>query len=271
MKKLKIVLTSFLAAVLLTVTTTAYEAVNIRLNGDDTEIGALLIGSTTYVPFDAANEALSYGTAQISGSADEMRAATPFASIKATSGECYLEAEGRYFGGSRSIVISGMLYVPIRSLAKAYNADVKWHDATRSVDLFGKKNDFAVSGEQYYASDEIYWLSRIIHAEAGAEPLEGKILVGNVILNRVESDEFPNTIYGVIFDKEHGVQFTPTINGMVYNEPSEESIIAAKLCLDSYYISRSALYFLNPVLATNFWIPANRTYLTTVGCHDFYA
>ena len=66
------------------------------------------------------------------------------------------------------------------------------------------------------------WLSRILYAEANTEPLAGKIAVGNVIMNRVKSPEFPDTIYSVIFDRKYGVQFTPVANGSVYNNANEE-------------------------------------------------
>ncbi len=271
MKKLRLIICAVLCAALFSVGTHAYESIDVRLNGADTEIGALLIGSTTYVPFDAANESLSFGNAKVSGDAAVMRATTPFATISARAGDCYIEAAGRYLGGNNVVNVSGMLYVPIRTLAKAYNANVEWRADTRSVDLYATAGESIISGDEFYSSDEVYWLSRIISAEAGSEPMDGKILVGNVVLNRVESEEFPNTIYGVIFDREWGVQFTPTENGTVYNVPTADSIVAAKLCLDSYYISRSAMYFLNPERATNFWVPANRPYLMTVGCHDFYS
>ncbi len=101
--------------------------------------------------------------------------------------------------------------------------------------------------------------------------MKGKILVGNVVLNRVVSEEFPSTIYDVIFDCKYGVQFTPVANGTVYNEPNADSVAAAKICLDDYYISREALYFLNPRIATNFWIPQNCTFIMSVGGHDFYS
>ena len=57
-----------------------------------------------------------------------------------------------------------------------------------------------------YSENDLYWLSRIIEAEASGESFSGKIAVGNCVLNRVKSSEFPNTIYDVIFDKNHGVQ-----------------------------------------------------------------
>ena len=55
--------------------------------------------------------------------------------------------------------------------------------------------------------------------------------MGNVVLNRVASKQFPNTIYDVIFDTKYAVQFEPTANGTVYNTPSKDSISAAKRVL----------------------------------------
>lgn len=57
-----------------------------------------------------------------------------------------------------------------------------------------------------YNAVDYYWLSRIISAESQGEPLEGQIAVGNVVLNRVESDQFPDTIAGVVFDQKYAVQ-----------------------------------------------------------------
>ncbi len=248
----------------------SYENIDIRLDGNTAQIGALLIGTTTYVPFDDANTAFSNGTARIGGSTDEMYAESPFVTVRAGNSHCYIEAEGRYIGASKSVEINGMLYVPIRSLAKAYGADVKWDDDTRSVDVY-RSSKVIESGDKYYRADEVYWLSRIISAEARGESMEGKILVGNVILNRVKSPEFPDTIYGVIFDNRFGVQFTPTADKSIYVEPTADSVIAAKICLDGYSLSDKALYFLNPAWATSFWVPNNRPYIMTVGSHDFYA
>jgi len=78
-------------------------------------------------------------------------------------------------------------------------------------------------------------------------------------------------VYDVIFDNDNGVQFTPTVNGAIHEEPNEDSVTAAKLCLDGYRISDQVLYFLNPDLASNFWVPQNCTYIMTIGDHDFYS
>ena len=114
-------------------------------------------------------------------------------------------------------------------------------------------------------------MSRIIYAEAGAEPFLGQLAVGNVVLNRTRSEKFPDTIYGVIFDRKYGVQFTPTENGRIYCVPSEESILAAKACLEGYTVSDRILYFIYEEIATSFWVPNNCTFVMGIGCHDFYS
>ena len=119
--------------------------------------------------------------------------------------------------------------------------------------------------------DAVYWLSRIIEAESGGEPFKGKVAVGEVILNRVKSDEFPDTIWSVIFDDKFGIQFEPVANGTIYNTPSNESIEAAKTALNGSNYVGNCLYFLNPKVAESTWITKNREYYTTIANHEFYA
>lgn len=120
-------------------------------------------------------------------------------------------------------------------------------------------------------NDDLYWLSRIIHSEAQGESYQGKVAVGNVIINRVNSSLFPNTIKGVIFDRQNGyTQFSPVLDGTIYNNPDAESIRAAKEALNGARPVGDALYFLNPRKSTNFWIVKNRKLMTTIGLHDFY-
>ena len=91
------------------------------------------------------------------------------------------------------------------------------------------------------------------------------------MLNRVKSSEFPNTIYGVIFDRKNGVQFTPVANGTIYKSPDKESIAAARACLEGGTLNSDILFFMNASLAESFWISSQRRYVMTVGNHDFYA
>lgn len=118
--------------------------------------------------------------------------------------------------------------------------------------------------------DDLYWLSRIVHAEAQGEPYTGKLAVANTILNRVKSSQFPNTIWGVIFDTKYGVQYTPTVNGAIYNTPNADSVRAAREALEGKSVVGNAMYFCNPKKAPGNWIMQNRPYYTTIGNHAFY-
>lgn len=191
--------------------------------------------------------------------------------LTAQKGSSYMVANGRYLWCTEGIFTeNGTMYVPLRAISKAFGFDCRWSEEDRAAYLTRQRGAL-VSADSYYHAEDIYWLSRIIHAEAQGEPFRGKLAVGTVILNRVADEQFPDRLYDVIFDRKHGVQFTPTVNGQIYKTPSEESVIAAKLCLDGYRLSDNVLYFLNPRLASNFWIPNNCTFVASIGGHDFYS
>lgn len=186
------------------------------------------------------------------------------------SGALYIWANGHYFYTVEAVQNwNGSLYVPIRPLARAFNAALAWNSSLRAVELKSGAGKPLVAWANYN-EDDLYWLARIISAESKGEPLKGQIAVGNVVLNRVRHKSYPNTIYGVIFDRKHGTQFSPVSFGTIYNEPSASSVIAAKICLEGYSISNSALFFMNPRIATTNWISKNRPYAFTIGNHDFY-
>jgi N-acetylmuramoyl-L-alanine amidase len=231
-----------------------------------------LIEGVTYVPFRAFCELQGCGTVGWDAASRTAYAVTKNGThiYAHADGALYIRYGERYFYTASPVrLVNDRLYIPIRPLAKCFGLDVAWSAKTRSVALQSTggsvRDDVGV-----YASDELYWLARIIQAEAGGESLKGKLAVGNVVLNRVRSREFPNTVYGVIFDRKFGVQFTPTVNGAIYNEPSVESAIAARLCLEGYTLSDDILYFFNPAIANSFWISQNRPYAFRIGNHVFY-
>jgi len=128
----------------------------------------------------------------------------------------------------------------------------------------------ASRGTTYTATD-LYWLSRIINAEAEAEPYEGKLAVGNVIMNRVKSASFPNTVKGVIFEYYHSIpQFSPVADGTIYNAPNADSIKAAKAVFSGTNVVGSATYFFNPDKSEGTWIVKNKTLVKRIGNHVFY-
>lgn len=237
------------------------------LNGE-----AYLISGITYIPLrsicDEMGDAVEWDektrTASVRGINMEARV---------TEGKHYIEVNGRYFYCQNgNIIIDGRIYVPIRVISKAYGLDVLWEMTSRGgvvhLEKTGKRAD---SAENTYDADVLYWLSRIISAESRGESLEGQIAVGNVVMNRARHESFPDTVYDVIFDKKFGVQFTPTVNGTIYEEPYEISVIAAKICLEGYTMSEDIIYFLNIEASQNLWVPNNRDFVMTLGCHTFYS
>ena len=255
-----------------------YEAVPIYLDGKEIVNGnALLIDSITYVPLrafcDEGAESTYSGEFKIYWDGKTSSAVVEGKGLYliATQGKCYITVNGRYFYTVGNILnIDGRIYVPIRPMAKALGLELFWNAAERSVVLTSTGERILSSAEVYSESD-VYWLSRIICAEAGGEPFLGKIAVGNVVLNRKRSPSYPNTIYGVIFDRKYGTQFTPAATGTIYNSPNTDSIIAAKICLEGYSLSNTAMFFLNPRIATNFWIVMTRPFEFSIGNHDFYS
>ena len=191
--------------------------------------------------------------------------------IQVTVGQQYLIANGRYlYIPDKCFMYENNTMVPVRQLAKAFGASVGWNNATKTVTISAKGAPIE-SGGTIYDQDELYWLSRIIFSESGAEVLEGQIGVGNVVLNRVTSSLYPCTIHDVVFDTLYGVQFTPIASGTIHKTPSEKSVIAAKLVLDGAVTTGDSLFFLNEAIATSTWIVYNRDFVVTIGDHSFYA
>lgn len=245
--------------------------VAVTLDGKSVLTGqTVLINSVTYVPVRAFSELLGADSVTWNASTSTATIKKGTLSIFVSGGALYVGANGRYFFTVERILnINNRLFVPIRAIASAFSATVEWNNSTRSVAVTSSKKTLT-SGTKYYNPDDLYWLSRIISAEAAGEPLKGQIAVGNVVLNRKNSRQYPNTVWGVIFDRKHGTQFSPVSMGTIYNTPSATSVIAAKICLEGYSVDTDILFFMNPRIATTNWISKNRPYAFTIGNHHFY-
>ncbi|WP_096199885.1 cell wall hydrolase [Bacillus sp. FJAT-45350] len=113
---------------------------------------------------------------------------------------------------------------------------------------------------------EIDLVARIVRAEAQTEPFEGKVAVANVVLNRVESDQFPDTVEEVIYQPR---QFQPVANGQVNRPADEESIEAVEAALTGMgEVSEDTLFFYNPDIATSRWLDSRET-SNVIGQHVF--
>lgn len=124
-------------------------------------------------------------------------------------------------------------------------------------------------------SDEIDILSKIVEAEAGNQDDEGRLLVANVVLNRMESEKFPDSVKEVVLQQENGVsQFSPVANGRIWQvKISEETKKAVERALSGEDISEGALYFVSRKYADSEkmkWFDNHLTYLFEHGGHEFF-
>lgn len=131
-------------------------------------------------------------------------------------------------------------------------------------------NDISNQNISYAATSntsDIQLMARAINGEARGEPYEGQVAVGAVILNRVKSSQFPNTIVGVIYQSG---AFTAVSDGQI-NVPIEEGSTvykAAKDAMNGWDPTGGCIYYFNPNTATNKWI-WSRPQVKTIGKHIF--
>ena len=118
-------------------------------------------------------------------------------------------------------------------------------------------------------ADVTQLLARLINGEARGEPYEGQVAVGAVVLNRVKSPQFPNTIAGVIYQKG---QFSCVTDGQFDKPIDKASTVykAAKEAMNGSDPSNGAVYFYNPKTAKSKWLFTLKT-LKTIGSHRFAA
>lgn len=130
--------------------------------------------------------------------------------------------------------------------------------------------------KKYQLSDKDYdALLRIVEAEAGGEDQDGKLLVANVVLNRVNNELFPDTVWEVVMQKERGIaQFSPTVDGRYQNvRVSEDTVAAVERALYGENISQGALYFCAREKADSDrlkWFDRKLTRLFSYGHHEFF-
>ena len=123
----------------------------------------------------------------------------------------------------------------------------------------------ASTGNSNYTSSDLYLLAKCIYAEARGESYTGQVAVGAVILNRVASSKFPNTISGVIYQKN---AFTAVSDGQINLEPDKTAMNAASDAMNGWDPTYGCIYYYNPAVATSSWIFGRQT-ITTIGKHVF--
>lgn len=137
--------------------------------------------------------------------------------------------------------------------------------AALGISLSSSSSSASTTGAGGYSSNDVYLLAKLIHAEARGEPYQGQVAVGAVVLNRVKSSSFPNTISGVIYQK---YAFTCVSDGQINLAPDASSKKAASDAMNGWDPSGGAIYYYNPKIATSSWIFSRKT-TVTIGDHVF--
>ena len=123
----------------------------------------------------------------------------------------------------------------------------------------------SMSGVNGFSEADVYLLARTIYAEGRGEPYTGQVAIGAVIMNRIRSKSFPNTVSGVVYQKN---AFTAVSDGQINLTPNDTAMKAARDAINGWDPSGGALYYYNPAVATSAWIFDRQT-ITVIGKHVF--
>lgn len=234
---------------------------------------AYLSGETLFLPPEAvcAAAGLSMSWSEEDGT---LTLSVPGAVLTGLKGDGYFEADGRYIYAPDGWLVKGdVLYLPSDAIERLFGVEISVSAKRDRLELSTDKLTVMSGGASYYElnydAELLYWLPQIINAEAKFEPLAGQIGVGNVVMNRLRSPDFPDTIFEVIYDTEHTVQFEPISTGGIFQEPTEQATIAAYLCLEGYSTVGGSLYFVNPDYGSG-WFDSSLELVETIGHHNFY-
>lgn len=251
-------------------TLTRMEKLAVSVDGE-TEFTGYMVDGTVYVPLRSFCGTLQLGAAVSWDSVTEMMTVSmnhqgASCTVTAKVGDFYLYVNDRIvYLGADILSHNGNVLVPINGLCGAFG--VKWEDSGTMLRLYTDTLQPCASGSEVYHPNDLKWLSHIINAEAGNQSMEGQICVGNVVLNRVADERFPDTVEAVVFSPN---QFCPVKSGTIWCIPDEDAIAAAKLCLEGVNLAGESTYFVNPTTGSTRWFRENLTYVMSVGDHDFY-
>lgn len=149
--------------------------------------------------------------------------------------------------------------------AESGNGQAPAEDTPTGDESNGGTATAAVNVPQGFSQNDIQLMANAVYGEARGEPYEGQVAVAAVILNRLESATFPNSVSGVIFEPR---AFTAVADGQIWLTPNETARQAVLDAINGWDPSGNALYYFNPVTATSSWI-WTRPQIKQIGKHIF--
>ncbi len=172
--------------------------------------------------------------------------------------------DGIFGSGTRKAVISFQKKNGLTAdgiVGKATYAALGMNDSYNILN--GNKKPSSSNGN--YNSSDLYLMAKAIYAEGRGESYTGQVAIGAVIMNRLRSPDFPNTISGIIYQKG---AFTAVADGQINLEPNQTAYNAARDAMNGWDPTYGALYYYNPAKATSAWIFSRPT-VTVIGKHVF--
>ena len=170
-----------------------------------------------------------------------------------------------YYKGNIDGVYGSKTLEAVKSFQRKNGLTVDGVAGTKTLNAMGIYNSQNSSSNTNSNSSNITLLSKLIYGEARGEPYTGQVAVGAVIMNRVKSSSFPNTIAGVIYQKG---AFDAVSDGQINYTPDSTARKAAQDALNGWDPSYGAIYYFNPATATNKWI-WSRPLTIVIGKHRF--
>ena len=169
-----------------------------------------------------------------------------------------------YYSGSVDGIYGSQTVSAVKSFQKKNGLTVDGIAGTQTLKAMGITSSSSSSSSSNNSSN-VNLLARVVYGEARGEPYTGQVAVAAVVLNRVKSSKFPNTISGVVY--QNGA-FDAVADGQINMTPDATAKKAAQDALNGWDPSYGAIYYFNPSTATNKWI-WSRPMTVTIGKHRF--
>lgn len=169
-----------------------------------------------------------------------------------------------YYSGSVDGIYGSQTVSAVKSFQKKNGLTVDGITGTQTLKAMGITSSSSSSSSSNNSSN-VNLLARVVYGEARGEPYTGQVAVAAVVLNRVKSSKFPNTISGVVYQSG---AFDAVADGQINMTPDTTAKKAAQDALNGWDPSYGAIYYFNPSTATNKWI-WSRPMTVTIGKHRF--
>ncbi len=172
-----------------------------------------------------------------------------------------------YYSGSVDGIYGSATLAAVKSFQKKNGLTVDGIAGTKTLQAMGIYNSSSSSStsSSNVSSSNLNLLSRVVYGEARGESYTGQVAVAAVVLNRVKSSSFPNTISGVVYQSG---AFDCVSDGQINLTPDATARKAAQDALNGWDPTYGAIYYFNPATATNKWI-WSRPMTVTIGKHRF--